>query len=50
MVYFYIVPIPKTRDISLGINYRDISLSSLVAKTYNSMIMNRIKPRLDNHL
>ena len=34
----------------MGGNYRSISLSSLVAKTYNRMIMNRIRPYLDFHL
>ena len=45
-----IIPIPKKGDISLGNNYRGIILSSLVAKTYNRMIMNRIRPHLDFHL
>ena len=35
-------------NLSLGSNYRGISLSSLVAKTYNRM--NRIRPHLDCHL
>ena len=38
-----IVPIPKSGDLSIGGNYRGISLSSIVAKTYNRMILNRIK-------
>ena len=42
--------IPNKGDISLGSNYRGISLSSLVANTYNRMIMNRIRPHLDVHL
>ena len=45
-----IIPIPKSGDLSLGSNYRGISLSSLVAKTYNRMILNRIRPQLDEHL
>jgi len=45
-----IIPIPKSGDLSLGSNYRGISLSSLVAKTYNRMILNRIRPQLDVHL
>ena len=45
-----IVPIPKTGDLSLGSNYRGISLSSIVAKIYNKMILNRIRPKLDPHL
>ena len=42
-----IIPIPKSGDLSLGGNYRGISLSSLVAKVYNKMLLNRIRPRLD---
>ena len=45
-----IVPIPKTGDLSSGSNYRGISLSSIVAKTYNRMILNRIRPKIDKHL
>jgi len=45
-----IIPIPKSGDLSLGSNYRGISLSSLVAKTYNRMILNRIRPHLDQYL
>ncbi len=45
-----IIPIPKSGDPSLGSNYRGISLSSLVAKVYNKIILNRIKPILDPHL
>ena len=45
-----IVPIPKSGDLSLGGNYRGISLSSIVAKSYNRMILNRVRPELDRHL
>ena len=45
-----IIPIPKSGDLSMGGKYRGVSLSSLVAKTYNRMIMNRIRPYLDFHL
>ena len=34
----------------MGGNYRGINLSSLVAKTYNRMIMNIIRPYLDCYL
>ena len=37
-----IVPIPKSGDLSLSGNYRGISLSSIVAKTYNRLILTRI--------
>ena len=42
-----IIPIPKSGDLSKGGNYRGISLCSLVAKTYNKMILNRIRPAID---
>ncbi len=42
-----IIPFRKTGDLSLGSNYRGISLSSLVAKVYNKMILNRKRPILD---
>ena len=45
-----IIPIPKSGDLSKGGNYRGISLSSLVAKTYNRMILNRIRPAIEPHL
>ena len=45
-----IVPIPKSSDLSIGGNYCGISLSSIVAKTYNRLILNRIRPELDKHL
>ena len=45
-----IIPIPKKGDPSLSSNYRGIILSSLVAKTYNRMILNRIRPHIDYHL
>ncbi|KAI8514657.1 hypothetical protein Bbelb_072480 [Branchiostoma belcheri] len=40
-----IVPIPK-----FGSNYRGISLSSLVAKIFNKMLLNRIRPAVDGLL
>ncbi|XP_072048490.1 uncharacterized protein [Amphiura filiformis] len=45
-----IVPIPKSGDLSQAGNYRGISLSSIVAKTFNRMILNRIRPELDERL
>ena len=45
-----IVPIPKTGDLRLGGNYRGISLSSIVAKMFNRLILNRIRPEIDEHL
>ena len=45
-----IITIPKTGDLSLGKNYRGISLSSIVAKMFNRMILNRIYPEVNNRL
>ena len=45
-----IVPIPKKGDLSMPQNYRGISLSSLVAKALNRMILNRLKPELEKIL
>ena len=44
-----IIPIPKTGDLRSS-DYRGISLSSVVAKAYNKMILNRIKSGIDHHL
>ena len=45
-----IIPIPNKGYFSLSSNYRGISISSLVAKIYNRIIMNRIRLHLDGHL
>lgn len=42
-----IVPIPKSGDLSKPGNYRGISLSSVVSKLYNKMLLLRIRPTLD---
>ncbi|XP_072044981.1 uncharacterized protein [Amphiura filiformis] len=42
-----LIPIPKSGDLREGRNYRGICLSSIVAKTYNRLLLNRIRPFLD---
>ena len=42
-----IVPIPKSGDLTKADNYRGISLTSVMAKTYNRMLLNRIRPIID---
>ena len=42
-----IVPLPKKGDLTSPSNYRGISLTSLAAKIYNKMILNRLTPYLD---
>ena len=42
-----IIPIPKKGDLSQPSNYRGITLSSIGAKVYNRMLLNRIRPFVD---
>ena len=42
-----IIPIPKSGNLTITDNYRGISLTSIMAKTYNRMLLNRIRPILD---
>ena len=43
----YLITLPKYGDLSDAGNYRGISLSSVVAKLVNKMILNRIQPEID---
>ena len=42
-----IIPIPKSGDLSQTGNYRGISLTPLIAKLLNRMILNRVRPKID---
>jgi hypothetical protein len=42
-----IIPIPKKGDLSQPSNYRGITLSSIGAKLFNRMVLNRIRPFID---
>lgn len=42
-----IIPIPKSGDLTNPNNYRGISLTSTIGKTYNRMILNRIRDHID---
>ena len=42
-----IVPVPKSGDLTKPDNYRGISLTSLIMKLYNRMILNRLRAILD---
>ena len=44
-----IIPIPKS-GLSLGSNYHGISLSSVISKVFNKMILICIGTKLDQHL
>ena len=50
MVYINIVPVPKKGDLTNPNNYRGIALTSIVAKTLNRMILNRIRPEVEKIL
>ena len=45
-----IVPVPKKGDLTKTDNYRGISLTSIVSKTLNKMLLNRMKPSLEEVL
>ena len=45
-----LLPIPKSGDLVSKDNYRVISLSSIVVKVVNKMILNRIQPKMDGLL
>ena len=42
-----ILPFPKKGNLSLIKNYRGITLTSIAAKIFNLMILNRIRPEID---
>ena len=42
-----IIPIPKQGDLTDPANFRGISLTSLAAKTYNRILIDRVKPHVD---
>ena len=46
----YILPFPKKGDLGLASNYRGITLTSIAAKIYNSMLLNQIQPEGDKVL
>eukprot|EP00111_Clytia_hemisphaerica_P013338 TCONS_00039146-protein len=45
-----IVPVPKKGDLTKVDNYRGISLTQVAAKLYNRLILNRIRPEIDQKL
>ena len=45
-----IVPVPKSGNLSCTDNYRGISLTCIIAKLYNRMILNRIRAAIDPKL
>ena len=45
-----ILPFPKKDDLGLAKNYRGITLTSIAAKLYNTILCNHIEPKIDNIL
>ena len=45
-----IIPVPKSGNLSCTDNYRGISLTCIIAKMYNRMILNRIRGAIDPKL
>ncbi len=45
-----ILPFPKKGDLRLAKNYRGITLTSIVAKIYDAILRNCLKPKIDNIL
>ena len=45
-----ILPFPKKGDFGLAKNYRGITLTSIAAKIYNTLLRNCIEPKIDNSL
>ena len=43
-----ILPFPKKGDLVIAKNYRSITLTSIVTKTYNTLLRNRIEPKIEN--
>ena len=46
----YLIPVPKSGDLSLTENYRGIALTCVIMKLYNKMLLNRIRPHIDRYL
>ena len=42
-----IIPVPKKGDLTSTDNYRGIALTSLVVKTLNRMVLNRLQPKIE---
>ena len=45
-----ILPFPKKGDLGLSKNYRGITLTSIAAKIYNSLLLNRVQPEVEKVL
>ena len=45
--FMNIIPVPKSGDLSVTDNYRGISLTCIMAKIFNRLLLNRIREILD---
>ena len=45
-----ILPFPKKGNLRIAKNYRGIILTSIVAKIYNALQLNRIEPKIEKIL
>ena len=45
-----ILPFPQKGDLGLAKNYRAITITSIAATIYNTLLRNRIEPKIDNIL
>ena len=45
-----IQPFPKKGDLGIASNYRGITLTPIAAKIYNTMLLNRIQPKIEKVL
>ena len=43
----YIIPVPKSGHLTVTDNYRGISLTCIVARMFNRMMLNRLRPAID---
>ena len=45
-----LLPFPKKGNLALTKNYRGITLTSIASKIYNLMLLNRIRPKIEDIL
>ena len=43
----YVIPVPKSGHLTVTDNYRGISLTCILAKMFNRMMLNRLRPAID---
>ena len=43
----WILPFPKKSDLGIAKNYRGITFTSIAAKIYNALLLDRIEPEIE---